>query len=291
MPLDKPTLSLRFKRAFSVLYGNKIGFTGFLILCFFLFIALFGPWIKPYDIMDFGGAADILRPPSLEHLLGTDDMGRDILGGLIAGSRISLLVGVMATVLSMFLGAVIGLTAGYFGGFIDAVLMRLTDIFLVLPWLPLVLVLAAILGANLWNIILVIVLTSWAGTARVVRAQTLSIKERTYVERARSLGSSNLRVILRHILPNVFPVIFANTVLIAAVAILSETTLSFLGLGDSLNQSWGMMLHYAFECGAASIGAYWFLLPPGLCVVLVVLGFTFLGYALDEWINPQIRKR
>jgi peptide/nickel transport system permease protein len=281
----------KIARFFSILYENKTGFTGFLILCFFAIFALFGPLIKPYDPMGFGGASDILRSPTANHWLGTDDMGRDVLGALIAGSRISLLVGIMATLLSMLLGASVGIVSGYFGGVIDAILMRITDIFLVLPWLPLVLVLAAILGANLWNIILVIGLTSWAGTARVVRAQTLSVKERTYIERAKSLGSSNYHIMMKHILPNVFPVIFANTVLITAVAILSETTLSFLGLGDSLNPSWGMMLHYAFECGAMSIGAYWFLLPPGICVVLVVLGFTFLGYAFDEWINPQIARR
>ena len=119
MPIDKVTARQRFKHGFSILYGNKTGFAGFLILCFFLFIALFGPLLKPYDMMDFGGAGDILRPPSLEHFLGTDDMGRDVLGGLIAGSRISLVVGVMATVLSMFLGAAVGLSSGYFGGFVD----------------------------------------------------------------------------------------------------------------------------------------------------------------------------
>lgn len=281
----------RFKNFFIILSQNKIGFLGFWILVFFIFMAVIGPILKPYDAMNFGTAREILQAPSLQHYLGTDDMGRDVLGALIAGSRISLTVGIMATLLSMILGATSGIISGYFGGFVDVLLMRLTDIFLVLPWLPLVLVLAAILGANLWNIILVIGLTSWAGTARVVRAQTLSVKERAYVERARALGSSSMRIMLKHILPNVFPVIFANTVLITAVAILSETTLSFLGLGDSLNPSWGMMLHYAFECGAASIGAYWFLLPPGICVVLVVLGFTFLGYAFDEWINPQIKRR
>ena len=153
------------------------------------------------------------------------------------------------------------------------------------------LVLAAILGSSIWNIILVIGLTSWAGTARVVRAQALSIKERQFVERAKSIGADDRHIMVKHILPNVFPLVFANTILVSAVAILSETTLSFLGMGDPTHPSWGMMLHFAFESGAASVGAFWFLLPPGLCVVAVVLAFTFLGYAFDEILNPKLERR
>jgi len=169
--------------------------------------------------------------------------------------------------------------------------MRITDVFLVLPWLPLMLVLAALMGASIWNIIIVIGLTGWAGTARIVRAQTLTIKERQFIERARAIGSGDWHIMIKHVMPNVFPLIFANTILVTAAAILSETTLSFLGMGDSTRPSWGMMLHFAFEAGAASNGAYWYLLPPGLCVVLVVLSFTFMGYALDEILNPRLRRR
>ena len=134
-------------------------------------------------------------------------------------------------------------------------------------------------------------ITSWAGTARVVRAQTLSIKERPFIERIRAIGADDKTIMIRHILPNVFPLVFANTILVSAVAIISETTLSFLGLGDVTRPSWGMMLNYAFESGAASSGAYWYFLPPGICVVLVVLSFTFLGYAFDEILNPKLRSR
>ncbi len=169
--------------------------------------------------------------------------------------------------------------------------MRFTDFFLVIPWLPLMMVLAAILGTSLWNIIFVIGITGWAGTARVVRSQTLSVRERQFVERTVSIGASSRHIMIRHILPNVFPLVFANTVLVAAVAIVSETTLSFLGLGDPTMASWGMMLHYAFESGTTSAGAYWYYLPPGICVVLVVLSFTLLGYAFDEILNPKLRKR
>ena len=171
------------------------------------------------------------------------------------------------------------------------VLMRLTDVFLVLPWLPLMLVLAALLGSSLWNIILVIGLTGWAGTARLVRAQTLTIKERQYIERAKAIGASGYHIVINHILPNVFPIVFSNTILITAASILSETTLSFLGMVDSTKPSWGMMLHFAFESGAASNKAYWYLIPPGVCVLLVVLSFTFMGYAFDEILNPKLRSR
>jgi len=280
-----------WRETWALFRQNRMGMTGLILFLSFALIGLFGPILFPYDPLEFGSPTDVLQPPSAQHWLGTDDMGRDVLKGLIAGSRISLIVGIMATVISILLGTLIGLVSGYLGGPLDAFLMRITDVFLVLPWLPLMLILAALLGASVWNIILVIGLTGWAGTARLVRAQALAVKERPFVERARALGSSRWHIMRRHLLPNVFPLIFANTILIVAVSILSETTLSFLGMGDSTRPSWGMMLHFAFASGAASSGAYWFLIPPGLCVLLVVLSFTFMGYALDEILNPKLRRR
>ncbi|MEL7567210.1 MAG: ABC transporter permease [Dehalobacterium sp.] len=269
---------------------NTMGVVGLAVLLIFVGVAVLGP-----VFVSSGGKVQeldmLLLPPSTAHWLGTDDMGKDVFSGLIEGARVSILVGVTATLMSMIIGAVIGITAGYYGGGIDAILMRLTDIFLVIPWLPLMLVLAALLGSNIWTIIFVIGITSWAGTARIIRSQTLSCKERPYVERARAIGSGDLHIMTNHILPNVFPLIFANTVLVAAVAIISETTLSFLGMGDPTRASWGMMLHYAFETGATTLGAWWWLVPPGLCVVLVVLAFTYVGYALDEVFNPRLRRR
>ncbi len=270
---------------------NKLAMTGTIILLFFIVVAILGPVFIPFSTMEFGEVEDILLPPSTKHLLGTDDMGRDVLANLVSGSRISLLVGAVATAISMIIGTSIGILAGYFGKGVDNFLMRFTDFFLVIPWLPLMMVLAAILGTNLWNIIFVIGITGWAGTARVVRAQTLSVKERQFVERTVSIGAGSSHIMVRHILPNVFPLVFANTVLVAAVAIVSETTLSFLGLGDPTMASWGMMLHFAFEGGATAAGAYWYYLPPGICVVLVVLAFTLLGYAFDEILNPKLRGR
>ncbi|MEI8217304.1 MAG: ABC transporter permease [Eubacteriales bacterium] len=271
--------------------NNKMALLGSVTLIFFLIVVIFGPIILPFSSSSFGSVGDIMKPPSMQHLLGTDDMGRDVLANLVSGGRISLLIGILATLISMFIGTFIGIASGYFGKGIDNFFMRFTDFFLVIPWLPLMMVLAAILGTNIWNIIFVIGLTSWAGTARVVRSQTLSIKERQFIERTISIGASHKHIMIRHILPNVFPLIFANTVLVASVAIVSETTLSFLGLGDPSMASWGMMLHYAFESGAASIGAYWYYLPPGICVVAVVLSFTLMGYAFDEILNPKLRGR
>lgn len=269
---------------------NTLGLIGLGILSFFALMALVGPLLVDYTT-SVEALDKILLPPSAAHWLGTDHMGKDVLVGVVMGSRISLLVGLAATAMSMVIGALVGIISGYYGKTADVLLMRFTDVFLVIPWLPLMLVLAALLGPSLTNIILVIGITSWAGTARIIRAQTLSVKERPYVERARAIGSGDIHIMTYHILPNVFPLVFANTILVAAIAILSETTLSFLGMGDPTHVSWGMMLHYAFERGATTLGAWWWIIPPGLAVVLVVLGFTFMGYALDEVSNPRLRRR
>ncbi|MDW7728498.1 MAG: ABC transporter permease [Dethiobacteria bacterium] len=275
----------------SIYRQNSMGLIGLVILLVFALMALFGPYLVEITVMAVDGVTQVIHPPTSGYWLGTDDLGKDILAGVIIGSRVSLLVGLAATAISMIIGTVIGIVSGFYGRAVDAVLMRITDVFLVIPWLPLMLVMAALLGPSLGNIIFVIGITSWAGTARIIRSQTLSVKERPYVERARAIGSGDTHIMFYHILPNVFPLIFANTVLVAAVAILSETTLSFLGMGDPTQVTWGMMLHFAFSMGAVSYGAWWWLLPPGICVVLVVLSFTFIGYALDEVLNPKLRRR
>lgn len=271
---------------------SKMGMTGLVILVFFVLVALLAPVLAAHETITATGAEGVpLQGPSAAFPLGTDNLGRSVLALTIWGSRISLLVGLVATLISMFIGAVIGIAAGHFGRWRDSLLMRITDWFLAIPFLPLAIVLASLLGASIWNIAFVIGITSWPGTARLVRAQALSVKTRPYVERARALGASNWHLITRHILPNVFPLIFANTILVVAVAILSETTLSFLGLGDPLSVSWGTILEFAFSAGAATGGWWWWLVAPGVAIVLVVLAFTMCGYALDEILNPRLRKR
>jgi peptide/nickel transport system permease protein len=293
--LSKKDSFALFKKNFSSFWSiyrqNSMGLIGLAILIFFALMAIFGPYLVSITTLSIDGVTKTLHPPTQGFWLGTDDLGKDIFAGVIIGSRVSLLVGVAATAISMTIGTLIGIISGFYGKTVDAIMMRFTDVFLVIPWLPLMLVMAALLGPSLGNIIFVIGITSWAGTARIIRSQTLSIKERPYVERARAIGSSDAHIMFYHILPNVFPLIFANTVLVAAIAILSETTLSFLGMGDPTQVTWGMMLHFAFSMGAVSFGAWWWLLPPGICVVLVVLSFTFIGYALDEVLNPKLRRR
>jgi peptide/nickel transport system permease protein len=272
--------------------SSKMGVAGLAILSVFVVLALLADVLVPearLSVTEAPGAP--LQPPSARFWLGTDELGRSVLDLVIQGSQISLLVGFLATAISMLIGALVGIAAGYFEGWIGVALMRFTDWFLVIPFLPLAIVLAAILGRSLFVIALVIGITTWAGTARMVRAQVLTLKERPYVERARALGASSHQIIGRHILPNVFPLIFANTILVVAVAILTETTLSFLGLGDPFSISWGSILESAFAEGAISLGAWWYLVPPGLCIVLVVLGFTMCGYAFDEILDPRLRER
>jgi peptide/nickel transport system permease protein len=271
---------------------SRFGLIGLAILVFFALMALFADLIVPSERLEVQDAAgDPLAPPTSGFPLGTDEDGRSIMDLVIHGSQISLFVGLLATALSMFIGSLIGVVAGYYERWTGAVLMRIVDWFLVIPFLPLAIVLASLLGRSIWIISLVIGLTTWAGTARIVRAQVLTVKKRPYVERARALGASNRGLIARHILPNVFPLIFANTVLVVAVAILTETTLSFLGLGDPSNVSWGTMLERAFNQGSITLGAWWYLIPPGVCIVLVVLGFTMCGHALDEVLDPRLRER
>lgn len=270
---------------------NKKGMVGMIVLLFLLLVALLAPLLSPYDPHETGALEDILTPPSGTHWLGTDEVGRDLFSLVLHGARISLLVGFSCAFLSILIGSVIGLVSGYFGGWIDDLLMRMTDLFVVIPRLPLVLITVAVLGPSLLNTIFVIGILIWAGTARIIRVQTLSLKERLFVERSRSLGAGHLHIIRRHILPNVMPLVFANTVLVTATAIYLESTVSFLGLGDPTHISWGMILHYAFVSVAMTYGAYWYVIPPGVMIIIAVLSFTMCGYALDEALNPKMRRR
>src|SRR4029450_82339 len=242
-------------------------------LVLFIAVALFVPLFVPASELDVTKATGTpFSPPSAGFPLGTDESGRSVLACPLWGSRVSLLVGFLATVISVVIGSVVGIAAGHFGRWTDSVLMRVTDWFLVTPCVPLAIVLATVPRPPPANIAFVIGITSWPGTARIVRAQALAVTSRPYIERARALGAGDWHLITRHILPNTVPLIFANTVLIVAVAILSETTLAFLGLGDPLRVSWGSMLDSAFTQGAASIGASWDLGPPGGAILLGVGG-------------------
>ena len=281
-----------WRRNWKLFRGHRAGLVGLVILGTFVVIALGAPLLADADGLKVTKATGgVLESPSGEFWLGTDNNGRSVLTMLIWGTRISLFVGLLATVISMLIGTVIGLVSGFFEGWTGRVLYRLTEWFLVIPFLPLAIILAVVLGRSLVNIAIVIGVTSWPATALLIRSQTLSIKERPYLERARVLGAGRRHQMTRHVLPNVMPMVFANTTLTVAVAILSETTLSFLGLGDPTRVSWGSMLEAAFGVGAMTTGAWWFIVPPGICVVLVVLSFTLIGQALEEVFNPRLRSR
>jgi len=270
--------------------ADRGGVAGLVVLAAFCALALLAPLLFDRSELDVTQTAnDELAPPGPGHWLGTDENGRSVLALVVWGARVSLLVGFSATAISMVIGTTVGVASGWFRGFFGALLQRLTDWFLVIPFLPLAIVLATVLQASLLTVVVVIGVTSWPGTARLVRAQTLSVASRPYVERATALGAGDRHVMTRHVLPNVMPLVLANTTLTVAVAILAETTLSFLGLGDPFAVSWGRLLDDAFTAGAISSGAWWYLLPPGLCVVAVVLAFTLVGRSLEAVLNPRLQ--
>jgi peptide/nickel transport system permease protein len=272
-----------------LLFNTWRGRIGLGTLGLFVFVALFGSAIAP-DNPD-ASSLDILGKPSTDHWLGTTEQGSDVFSQLLVGARVSIEVGFAAAAISAVLGATVGLVGGYFGGWTDRTLDAFENWFLVIPTLPLMIVLARLLEPSLGVLIVVIGLTSWAGTGRIVRAQVLTLRERAFVERARALGASDTYIIRKHILPNTVPLIFANTVLIVAVAILSEAALAFLGLGDPTRISWGTMLENAFSSGAPSAGAWWYVVPPGLCITLLVLSVSILGYLFEEYVNPRLREQ
>ena len=279
---------VRFARAFR---KQRSGVAGVIMLVSVFAIALFAPLLFPAAMLDPNQtlANKGLAAPSSGFWLGTDELGRSVLATLAWGARASLIVGIAASIISMILGTLIGIGSGHFRNWFGQALERLTDWFLVIPFIPLVIVLATVLGQRgLGVLILVLGITSWPGTARLVRAQTLSVEGRPYLERAKVLGDSDWQQMIRHVLPNVMPLVLANTTLTVAIVILSQTTLEFLGLGDPNTVSWGNMLDHAWSAGAATLGAWWYLIPPGLCVIYVVLSFTLIGRALEVVLDPRL---
>lgn len=280
----------RFLRSFA---KYRSGLFGVGILVFFIAVAVTAPIVFPDYLLDPNENLENLplAPPSGDfyYWLGTDDLGRSVMAELAWGARPSLIVGLFASALAMVIGTLVGIASGHFRGWFGGLMERLTDWFLVLPFVPLVIVLQAVLGqTSIWITVIVLGITSWPGTARLVRAQTLSVEGRPYIERAKVLGNSDWKQMTRHVLPNVMPLVIANTTLTVAIVILSMTTLGFLGLLDPNTMSWGLMLDSADASGAALQGAWWFLIPPGLCVIAVVLAFTLIGRTLEVVLNPRL---
>ena len=277
------------------------GVAGVVILLIFTVLAIApGLFVGPLETVTTASGTTAFEPPSAQHIFGTDHQSRDMLNLTIHGARVSMVIGLLATLITVLLGAVLGIVSGFIGGMTDSSIMRVTDFFLVLPTFVLAIILAPIIldivgtdaeifgiQATLIVIVIVIGITSWASTARVIRSQTLSIRERMFVDRARVIGSGSGHIMRRHIMPNVVNLIVANTVLIFAGAVFTETTLAFIGLGDPFQPSWGQLLNSAQSSGAPGLGAWWVIAPPAACVVLVILAFTLVGNALDDILNPK----
>jgi peptide/nickel transport system permease protein len=287
--IEAPTAPVLTRRGavLRMLHRNPPALIGSTILLVIAFCAVFAPLIAPYGLHTQVGP--VFGHPSWQHLLGLDDGGIDMVTLLIWGLRISLVVGFAATLVSMLIGGAVGMLAGYFGGTTDTVLMRITDYFLVIPDVPLMIVVAAIWGPSLFHIIIVIGILLWTSTARVVRAQVKSVRERVYVKRARALGAGHLRIVVRHVLPQVAPLLIASTVLTIAVAIFDETALAFLGLSDPSTISLGRIIENAFERAAISTGAWWAIVPPGVVVAALILACSLVGGALEDALNPRLR--
>lgn len=273
----------RFKGFMRRYLSNRYGSVGLLIFLVMAFLAIFAPQVAPYRMGEM--TKDVLAQPSFSHPFGTDHLGRDIFSRVIYGARTSLLVGFIAAGLSALIGTFIGTIPGYYGGLVDEVVSKIIDTFLMIPVFFLILIIVAIFGRNLFYIMLVIGLTTWPSNARIMRAQTLSIKERAFVKIARSNGERTPRIIFTHIIPNgMYPVI-ANSALQIGGAILTEAALSFLGLGDPNVVSWGKMIS---EGKSYMTFAWWIIVFPGIFTVLTVIGFSFIGDGLQQALYPAI---
>lgn len=251
------------------------------VLAVLLLLALFPDVFTPYDSTERVAAP--LQRPSSEHLLGTNDVGQDLFSELIAGTRASLFIGLIVSSMTVFFGTWVGMLSGFLGGWIDSLLMRLTDLILVLPFLPLVILLSVYLGPSQRNVILVLSIFFWAIPARLIRSRVLVIHSESYVEAARAMGANPFQIILSHCWPGVKPLALTQLVLVASASILAESSLSFLGLGDPSGKSWGTMLYFARASGAfLGDGWKWWVVPAGLMISLTVLSLALIGYSLEQ---------
>ncbi|WP_372679178.1 ABC transporter permease [Desulfosarcina sp.] len=285
----------RFLDGWSVYRKNTIGRIGLSLLGLFALMAAasFIPqWVSPiyHPMTGVDPLISHSTGPSLRHWLGTDYIGRDIFSQLLAGARIAFMVGISSALISILFGTSIGMVAGYAGRRTDLILMRLADMIMVMPTLLVVLILSALFGQlNIWVIVLMIALFRWPGVARVIRSQTLSLRHRPFIEAARVSGASHLRIIFRHILPNVMPLALLYMTFRVTSAIIIEAALAFLGFGDPGTVSWGMMLQWVWKTGHMFQAPYW-LLPPGICISLITMAFYMTGRAMDDVLDPRLRK-
>jgi peptide/nickel transport system permease protein len=282
-----------WRTAARIILASRTGGAGAAILGAFAVAALIAPLIAPYDPMQVqrlpdGSVAQLLMPSS-RFWLGTTYYGRDVLSQLIVGTRVAMIVGLVSAFFIAFIGTNIGLVSGYRGGWVDAVLMRITDVFFGIPFLPFAVVLVALLNPALFNIILTISCLLWRTTARIIRAQVLSLRERPFVKAAKVAGASDLRIMYVHILPNVLPMSLLYVALGIGWAVLAEASLSFLGFGDPHMLSWGEMLYSAYLTGSFR-SSWWVVVPPGTCIALFVASAFMIGREFETLVNPRLRR-
>ncbi len=287
-------LRLALGEHYRIINSNKLSQFGFWVIVVFTVIALLAPWLAPYDpwemTYDSEGNFASLRPPSWEFPMGTTHLGYDLFSQLILATRTTLLIGVVSGFISIVIGANVGLIAGYYGGKVDEVLMRITDILYGMPFLPFIIVLIALFGRKLEFIILAIVLIIWRTSARVIRAQAMSIKQRQFIQMAKARGASDFRIIYFHILPNVMPLLLLYAAFNIAWSIITEASASFLGFGDGETISWGGMLYELWLSGKTRV-AWWWFASPSVCIILLVVSLVFVSRAYEEVANPRLRKR
>ncbi|THV32885.1 ABC transporter permease [Glycomyces buryatensis] len=278
------------RRAWDAYRVQRSGMVGLVLLGAIVLLAIAAPLlVSPADLSVTQATGGRMDPPSAGFPLGTDTNGRSVLALVLWGSRLSLVIGLTATVVAIVIGTLLGLTSGYYGGWYGWFTLRFSDWFMVLPSLVVAIALLAVMGRSVVTTIVVIAIVSWSGTTRLVRAQTLTVKSRPYLERARALGAGDWHQMTKHLLPNVLPLVLASATLLVPSAILMESTLAWLGLGDPTVISWGSILNEASNQGAVSARAWWYLLPPGLAILLVVLSFMMCGRALEAVFNPRLR--
>ncbi len=285
----------RFQKGWKIFIKNPLGKTGVTLLIIFMLMAIssfFIPLLDPmYDPMT--GIDPLIKTstgPSMQHFLGTDNVGRDLFAQLMEGAKVAFIVGLSSAFISIVMGTVIGMISGYAGGMTDIILMRMADIIMIMPSLVILLILASLFGQfNIWIIVFIIAIMRWPAVSRIIRSQTLSLKSRPFIEASKVAGASNIRIIFRHIMPNVLPLAFLYMTFRVTSAILVEAALSFLGFGDPSQVSWGMMLQWVWKSGYMFQAPYW-MIPPGLCISLLTLSFYLLGRAMDEVLDPRLRK-
>ena len=283
-----------FMTQIQIIMSHKFGIFGATIIVFFCLVGLLAPLIAPHQpwdtIRDTNGKLAIMRAPSPEFPMGTTAMGRDILSQMLYATRTTVLIGLVSGLISILIGANLGLLSGYYGGKMDEILMRFTDIIYGMPFLPFLIVLISLFGRSLWFVIIAICCIVWRTSARVIRAQTLAIKQRQFILAGKARGCSNLRIIYGHIMPNIMPLLLLYTAFNIAWSVLAEAGASFLGFGDPDNLSWGGMLYNLWISGKVRT-AWWWFAPPAICIVLLVSALVFVSRAYEEEANPRLKKR